>query len=404
MADYDEQLESLRRRAEEVAEQTREFQEGMWPDKGSRRRLEDVLAYVQLVLDNTDGALVAPALIQELDASLAAIIDTPGQVYAEFETWLSSLLDRLARLPVSRGRDVEQQVKRAARTFQRSAQQRFNALNRQTEAVRASVEELTAELAERKAEIDALVEEIRARQDQATEERLTQLDARSQEIQATVERHAQSIDALLTEQTEAFRTVQDERAVEHRTREEAYEAQFAELEKTSRERVDALVAEIDAMKVKSAELVGAIGITGTAERYGREFESQQKAADRWRWVTLGIGLLAAAVAVLAAFDKEATTAGAKVAIAILVGGVGFYTARQSSRHRHREEHARQLQLDLTAFPVFIEALPESARDAATVWMAERSFLGARTSSEDDDEPGLSLLSQVLPQRKKAEDE
>ena len=47
--------------------------------------------------------------------------------------------------------------------------------------------------------------------------------------------------------------------------------------------------------------------------------------------------------------------------------------------RDREERARRLQLDLTAFPVFVEALPEEDRDAATVWMAERSFLGARGS-------------------------
>ena len=107
---------------------------------------------------------------------------------------------------------------------------------------------------------------------------------------------------------------------------------------------------------------------------------------------------------LAAFDNDATTAGAKIAIAILIGGVGFYTARQSARHRHREEHARQLQLDLTAFPVFVEALPEEERTGETVGMVRRSFRGALPEPVEDDETGLSAWNQVRPRRSKKPDE
>jgi hypothetical protein len=156
------------------------------------------------------------------------------------------------------------------------------------------------------------------------------------------------------------------------------------------------------MKDRSAELVGAIGITGTAERYGKEFDEQKTAANSWRIVTLGLGVLAVAAAVVAAFDHKATTAGTKLAIAVLLGGVAAYTARQSARHRSREEHARQIQLDLTAFPVFVEALPDEDKVAATVWMAERSFLGARGSVEDEDDGGPSVLSQFIARRKKME--
>jgi hypothetical protein len=402
MADYDEQLERLQERAEEASEHIGHIEEAQWPDVNSRSRLREVLAYVQLVLASTDGALVAPALTQELEESLGAVVNAPQQVFETFPSWLDTLLARVARLPTSRERDIEQEVKSAAVTFQRSAQQRFNALQRQTETVRSEVEGLASQLIERQAEIGTLVEQFREQQTQAAEERLTQLDARSQEIQATVERHAQSIDALLTEQAEAFRRVQDERTEEHRVREHQIEASFADLENGSRKRVEALMSEIDAMKMKSAEMVGAIGITGTAERYGKEFDAQQKAADDWRRITLVLGVVAVAVALLAAFDHHATTAGTKVAIALLVSGVAAYTASQSSRHRKREEHARQLQLDLTAFPVFIEPLPSEAREAATVWMAERSFLGAKTSAEEDEDSGPGLLAQAIARRKPAD--
>jgi hypothetical protein len=148
--------------------------------------------------------------------------------------------------------------------------------------------------------------------------------------------------------------------------------------------------------------VGAIGITGTAERYGEEFREQRKVANIWRRVTIVVGLLAAAAALWAASEGDATKAGAKIAIAILVGGVGFYTARQSARHRHREEHARQLQLDLTAFPVFVESLPDEERADETIMMGRRSFRGALPEPPPEaDDPGLSMLGHLRSRQRRA---
>lgn len=65
MADYDEQFEQLRHRADEAAEQAGQLTDETWPNAESRQRLQEILAYTQLVLENTDGALVAPQLLQE---------------------------------------------------------------------------------------------------------------------------------------------------------------------------------------------------------------------------------------------------------------------------------------------------------------------------------------------------
>jgi|NGEPerStandDraft_8_1074529.scaffolds.fasta_scaffold29769_2 hypothetical protein len=156
--------------------------------------------------------------------------------------------------------------------------------------------------------------------------------------------------------------------------------------------------EIEEMKERSAALVGIIAANGTAGRYGKEFTEQRETADFWRWVTVVFGVLAVVAAILAAFDNKAATVGVKLGITILLGGVAAYTARQSSRHRSREEHARQLQLDLAAFPAFIEGLPPDAQETATVWMAERSFLGATTVEEDEDS-GPGVLSQAIQARR-----
>lgn len=373
-----------------------------WSNPEARERVLAVLAYVQLMIEGSDAALVSHGTGSELEATLTEFINAPEQLATESEPWVDRLLDATARLPRVQGRDFEQAAKKAAATFQRSAQQRFGAVERRVAEAESNMAALTTDLEARRAEVDAIAEQFRVQQEEAIEARFAQLDARTQDLQTTAERHAQSLEALTTEQSEAFRKAQDERAAEHREREQGYESRFEELESRAKGQADALVSEMSTMKDRSAELVGAIGITGTAERYGKEFEEQQNTANKWRMVTLGLGVLAAAAAIVAAFDHDATTAGTKLAIAILLGGVAAYTARQSARHRSREEHARRLQLDLTAFPVFIEALPEDDRDAATVWMAERSFLGAGGGVEDDDDGGPSLLSQFVARRKKAE--
>ena len=62
----------------------------------------------------------------------------------------------------------------------------------------------------------------------------------------------------------------------------------------STDQVDMSVAEIRRMEEDSAALVGAIGLAGTAERYGEEVKEQRKAADIWRRVTIVLSVLAAA--------------------------------------------------------------------------------------------------------------
>jgi hypothetical protein len=402
VSEPDEKLTNLAKVAVLATTAGAELEASHWPDAETRERVLKVLAYTQLMTEGSDASLVSSVVGPELEATLTELVNAPEQLALESGPWVDRLLDLVARLPRAQGRDFEQAAKKAARTFQRSAQQRFAAVERRVDETQTRMVTLAESLELRRAEVDAIADEFRAQQEQAIETRFAQLDARTQDLQATAERHAQSIEALATEQSEAFRKAQDERAEEYREREQGQESQFESLKADMEQRSDALVTEMSNMKDRSAELVGAIGITGTAERYGKEFDDQKATANKWRMVTLGLGVLAAAAAVVAAFDHNATTAGTKLAIAVLLGGVATYTARQSARHRSREEHARRLQLDLTAFPVFIEALPEEDRDAATVWMAERSFLGARSGIEDEDDGGPSLLSQFIARRKKPE--
>lgn len=404
MSRPEERLSNLTKLAIQASNVEGELDASQWSDSETRERAHEVLAYVQLMIEGSDAPLVSHGAGSELEATLSEFINAPEQIAIESEPWVDRLLDATARLPRAQGRDFEQAAKKAAEKFQRSAQVRFRSIKKRTTEAQSEIQALTADLEARRAEVDAIAQQFRLQQDEEIAARFAQVDARTQDLQTAAERHAQSIELLTTEQSEVFRKAQDERAEEHREREQGYESQFEEMESGMKERADALVSEMNAMKGRSAELVGAIGITGTAERYGKEFEEQQKTANKWRLVTLALGVGAVAAAIVAAFDHEATTAGTKLAIAILLGGVAAYTARQSARHRSREEHARRLQLDLTAFPVFVEALSEEDRDAATVWMAERSFLGARGDIDNEDDGGPTLLGQFVARRRKPGDD
>jgi hypothetical protein len=84
----------------------------------------------------------------------------------------------------------------------------------------------------------------------------------------------------------------------------------------------------------------------------------------------------------------------KVLISVALGALATYTARQSARHRRREEAARAIQLDLTAFGPFIEPLPEDRQIAERVKMADKTF--GRPLLPEDHDHGPSWLARLRP--------
>lgn len=161
------------------------------------------------------------------------------------------------------------------------------------------------------------------------------------------------------------------------------------------------------MRNESAELVGSIGVTGTAERYKDEAESQRDTANDWRWIAVITGALAVLVALWAA-----ATAGpdsddilpfvGKLAIGAALGGLATYSAKQSGRHRDREETAKSVQLDLAAFNAFVQPLEKKEQDAERKELGRRIFgqhFVTRELKLNDGGPGaLDQLAQLVADR------
>lgn len=291
-----------------------------------------------------------------------------------------------------------QELKQTVANVQRSATQRPSAIARQVRSVRTNPENLASEIEAQRAEWGEAIEARKQEFDETIEARVSDLRAQLDDVRSLLETEKQGIAGPATEQSEQFRQAQDARAEEFKTRAEGYEERISKLESELKRQVADLVTEIEQMKERSAQLVGAIGVTGTAERYGKEADEQRRIADRLRIAAVLIGLVAIAVAVWATHEPEPGALTGKLVISVVLGGAASYLVSQSARHRGREERARGLQLDLTAFPVFTEDLPDPQHVEEKIAMVRRSFLGAQPLPDHGDEPRPSAASQLMPWR------
>jgi hypothetical protein len=208
------------------------------------------------------------------------------------------------------------------------------------------------------------------------------------EFDAVLAAQRQAIEEARAAQSETFSTSQGERATAFQEEITRAREELTNLDKQSREEVEARVAEIRRMEKDASDLVGAIGLAGTAERYGEEAVAQKKIANGTRLATVALAVGAVVMAIVAATagssDKWHGVV-AKLAVSAVFGGLATYMGKQSARHRAREERARNLQLELTAFAPFIEPLGKDQQDFERVLMTRRTFghIGALPELQDE---------------------
>jgi hypothetical protein len=202
---------------------------------------------------------------------------------------------------------------------------------------------------------------------------------------------------LRTSQATAFDTAEEQRSAAAKERVAKAAEELGDLQKSVKTEVEARVAEIRRMETESAQLVGAIGLAGTAERYGEEVYDQQRVANFWRWVTVALASLAVGGVIVAVAEKHpvAETFAGKLALSAILGGIATYAARQSAYHRRREQRARDLQLELTAFAPFIEPLSPEQQEEERVIMTRKTFGKATVVEKHAEEPGSTPLSFLL---------
>ncbi|HXV05857.1 MAG TPA: hypothetical protein VFP23_08160 [Solirubrobacterales bacterium] len=308
------------------------------------------------------------------------------------------LLDAVGAIPHRPIEAAAAEGKELAKSFQRSARQRSVALEKELRDLKGRLSDVAGEL-----------ESARQDFDNKVAEKASAFEAKADELAEQLSSRKQVHDTLLDEQTAAFTTAQGERteafdawkAEQTKALSEQHEeakASIEELLSEGKNQSDALVDDLRNKDQEAEQLVGSISIRGTADRYEKEAENQARIADRWRRVTVFLGIVAGIAAGSAAFltDQTAAHIAGKLALGVLLAGVAGYTARQSAQHRKREEAARKLHLDLAAFGPFIDPLPEDMKNEERVHLGRRVF-AREEPNEDATEHGTSARG-LLPRR------
>jgi len=363
-------------------------------DIDALRRLEHAISYATLVIGATAGELFSESTFTALTNEFAQIRQDPIAAVANATNWADSLLDAVSRLPAARGGETAQAAREAAVDYQRSVEEHLQALRTEIDDVRARIGKVDTELGTSATNLEGRLNEI-----------ADTFRAKLAENDQVIANERSLLDSTKTTQAETFRQAQAERDEAFKT---ALGDATSELRKVLDESTTAAaghMAEIERMEAESASLVGAIGLAGTAERYGEEVTQQGEAADFWRWCTVvlvGLAVVGIVVIVLTlGGDPQWEELVGKLSATLLFGGIATYTARQSARHRHREENARALQLELTAFGPFIEPLTEEQREEERVIMTRKTFGKASAAlATPDEEPGPTALSAVLRRKEK----
>ena len=368
-------------------------------------RIDSSLSFTETLLRLADPSLVSASriaqiqtTIDELQTAVEAFDPESAPDLEPADQAMDRLLDTAGGLPHRPIEEAAEQGKALAKSFQRSARMRQR-------SVRGDFDEIRAQAADLGQKVESAKEELSA----AVEERTNALEARSAEIGSQLDAAEQGQTQLLDEQRDSFQKMQEELRSGFEEKRDAGIAGLDEqradantrLEKSLEEQSTAaeeVVADLRRKDADAEELVGSISIRGTADRYEREAKTQAAIADKWRRATVLIGLLAGLVAGSAAFlsDQEPAHIAGKIAVGLLFAGVAGYTARQSAQHRHREERASKLHLDLAAFGPFIEPLPEESKNE------ERVLLGRRVFARDEGvetrtEPGTAVHG-LIPRR------
>jgi hypothetical protein len=362
---------------------------------GGVATLERLLAYAQAIVEQSDGEMITDSAIAAIEAHADAIAADPGTTAASPRAYADAILTGLALLPIARDRAVEQAVRDTAANFQRSATRRLK-------AIEAEVGDTTAEIRGDLAKLRTEIQATSTASSSDIESHATAFETKVSELETALATQQQRLDVMLDRHSEAFTEKQTERAESFQEEIDSGRESVAELLKESLAEIEEHMTEIRRMEEESSGLVHSIGLGGTAERYGEEATDQKKVADTLRRLTVSLAFGAVLMAIFAVVhhvnDNSAVLA--KLGVSAVLGGFATYTAKQSGRHRKREERARNLQLELTAFAPFIEPLDDGWKELERVLMTHKTFgnIAALPDGDSDHQFGVSPILDAIQNR------
>ncbi|MDP2326659.1 MAG: hypothetical protein Q8M79_01060 [Dehalococcoidia bacterium] len=227
------------------------------------------------------------------------------------------------------------------------------------------------------------------------------LESRAAGITEQIEQSFSAIESRFTDgevdRERRFGEEEKKRQTAADARLQAIRASAVELATTTRDAINTLMAELEEIRGEARETLGLTGAASTFGAYSAEATRQRGAADRWRRISVGALIAALTLATWAFFENHVPARAGfweflavytpRTAMLAVTLGAATYAARQSARHRQREESATRLANELSTFHPFIAALPPEEQTSLRRWMTQRLFRGQ--SAGGDIRPGES---------------
>lgn len=356
--------------------------------EGAVARVAKVMIYLEGALATADPALTTASGLTAIESALTNAANVASQLKSnpEFAATLDQHMEEalVAAGPLAAASPlIAERAGAAKSTFDTAL----------SETVK-DVESRASALSEELAALEERRTQASSEHEQAEEQRRQEFSTAMDALKARVDEQEQRADQLLPTLQTQFDAAQKEQQDAFDSLRDGFkddaEATVTGLKESAEKtgkyltgKADEVLVEVRARQDEVEELYGVITDTSTTGAFRDEASAQKKAADRWRWVAVGFGVLAALIAVgsivLSAVYPDETSGTsavvAKVTATLVAAGIAAYAGRQSGRHREREEEAKRLELELVAFPPFIESLDEGQKRDVRKEFADRAFRG-----------------------------
>lgn len=356
--------------------------------EGAVTRAGAALTYIEGVLGAVDPALTTATALSGIESALSNAATAAAQLNGNPQT--AAALDQHIEQALTAVEPMAAASQLTAKRAAGSAKTFDNALTATVKAVAEQAQSLEGELdALEQRRVDAVAQLEADEQQQRTtfqasiDSLTTSLNAEKARVDQLVATHQEQFTTAQQEQHTAFEQLRDQLQETGESSIAEFNERADETQKQLEKDVEAVLAEVRSRRDEVEELYGVITDTSTTGAFRDEAREQKKAADDWRKVAIGFGLAAAVLAVafivLSALapDKASSTSAiiAKVTATLVAAGIAAYAGRQSGRHREREEEAKRLELELVAFPPFIDSLDDDQKRDVRKEFADRAFRG-----------------------------
>lgn len=359
LEELDEQIERLSARAEAA-------------DRVGRLRL--VAETVRARIENVDPLLVTGGQISELQRALtsaggvAASIALEGddtviaQQFDGLDAHVDEILHKLAAWPAATPAKQAAATRKALDQISSAASRGSTQIEARTSAMEQRANEVTTAVDQQKAAVDEVLGQVRSQQAEAE----TQFDDHESRLTAALAQYQSNFDTQQQERTNQF-------AGELDGQRKKLDETLNDLKTTSQTRTDELISQatqnaaaIEEKLATAESVVGLITQTSMTGTYTKFANDEDKIANRWRSGVVVTGILfVAGLSWLLwyeeARDLKAVTNPSKFALALAIGALASYCARQAAAHRRAARHARSLQLALSALPAYLEEIGDAAK-------------------------------------------